>query len=438
MPLFSRVRFLVSAALCLFAASSARADKLIITSTPPGATVEINNVREGVTPFTKDYPGGFFHRTLTSLGQRLEHPMIARLYLPRYAPREIVLTQGPARWIGINGRSHGEYYLFKGKHFEVTLDLIEATFTGSINARLPAGEMSLGPQLSKEELTEKIKPGVVVVRGRERNGSGFFVSNTGLIVTNAHVARDQGELSVVRANGQLLPANVVYIDPALDVALLKIEATDVRALTMAPATLVKQGETVFAMGNPEDAMEFSLTQGVVSAVGERPALGPGTWIQTDAPLNHGNSGGPLVNQCGQVIGINSRSLDKKGAYRIGFALSAGEVLSVLTNFYRTTTPKSEFPEPAEPAESNSAASGASPSLQFGIVKFSGTSGARLYVDKTYMGLLPATFRLTAQSHAIMITKDGYSTYSDRIIPLPGQEISVLADLKPWPPAPQQP
>lgn len=331
---------------------SARADKLTITSTPPGATVEINNVREGVTPFTKDYPGGYFHRTITSIGRRLTQPIVARLYLKGYAPKEITLTQGPTRWIGVNGRSHGEYFLFKGNHFEVTLDSIEATFTGSINARLPSGEMTLTPQLSMEELAEKIKPAVVGVRGRERNGSGFFVSDTGLIVTNAHVARDQGDLSVVRPNGQLLPANIIYIDEKLDIALLKVEARDIRPLTLAAATLVKQGETVFAMGNPENSMEFSLTQGVVSAVGALPSLGPGTWIQTDTALNHGNSGGPLVNLSGDVIGINTRSVDKKGAYRIGFALSAGEVLSVLSKFYRTAAPERESQEPADPADSD--------------------------------------------------------------------------------------
>src|SRR5947208_13202315 len=118
------LRLLVSAALCLLAAIWACADELSITSTPPGATVEINNVRAGVTPFTKSYPGGYFHKTFTSIGRRLAQPMVARLYLQRYAPKEIVLTQGPTRWVGVNGRSHGEYYLIKGNHFEVTLDLI--------------------------------------------------------------------------------------------------------------------------------------------------------------------------------------------------------------------------------------------------------------------------------------------------------------------------
>ena len=420
----------MSAALCLFAASSARADKLTITSTPPGATVEINNVREGVTPFTKDYPGGYFHKTLTSMGQRLEHPMIARLYLEHYAPKEIVLTQGPARWIGINGRSHGEYYLFKGKHFEVTLDRIEATFTGSINARLPAGEMTLSPQLSLEELTEKIKPGVVGVRGRERNGTGLFITNTGLIVTNAHVARDQGELSVVRANGQMLPANIVYIDPALDVALLKVDATDVRPLALAPANLVKQGETVFAMGNPENAMEFSLTKGVVSAVGELPSLGPGTWIQTDAPLNHGNSGGPLVNMSGEVVGINSRSVDKKGGYRIGFALSASELLSVLKQFYATTTPAAETEKLASPVAGETPDATRPTALEFGRVKFSGTLGAKILVDAIKVGEVPATILLTPKRHLILIRKDGYYDKPGSITPIPGSEVSFDADLEP--------
>jgi serine protease Do len=91
-----------------------------------------------------------------------------------------------------------------------------------------------------------------------------------------------------------------YIDADLDIALAKVDAPSpdfvFPSLALADATLVKQGESVLAIGNPGDAMLFSVTKGIVSAVGKFASAGPGTWIQTDAPINPGNSGGPLVNE----------------------------------------------------------------------------------------------------------------------------------------------
>ena len=112
---------------------SAHADKLIINSTPPGATVEINGVVIGTTPFEKDYPGGYFHKTRTTLGARLEHPLVARLNLAGFATKEIPLTEGPMEWISLNGRKHGEYFLFKAPRFDVQLDSIAETFTGEVS-----------------------------------------------------------------------------------------------------------------------------------------------------------------------------------------------------------------------------------------------------------------------------------------------------------------
>src|SRR5271154_3820296 len=93
--------------------SRAVSDTLKITSTPPGATVEIDGVLEGTTPFEKEFPGGYFHRTRTSMGSRLEHPIVARIGLTGYATKEIQMTDGPMNWVSIYGKNHGEYWLFK-------------------------------------------------------------------------------------------------------------------------------------------------------------------------------------------------------------------------------------------------------------------------------------------------------------------------------------
>src|SRR5215468_548787 len=94
---------LLACPTCVFA------EKLQITSNPSGAAVEINGVAVGSTPFEKDYPGGYFHKTRTSFGARLEHPLVARISLTGYATKELVLTEGPQDWISLYSRDRGEY-----------------------------------------------------------------------------------------------------------------------------------------------------------------------------------------------------------------------------------------------------------------------------------------------------------------------------------------
>src|SRR6266481_9794881 len=263
------------------------ADHLQITSNPSGAAVEIDGVAAGTTPFEKDYPGGYFHKTRTSMGSRLEHPMVARISLAGYASKEVKLTEGPMNWISLNGRNRGEYWLFKSDHFHVDLQPISETFTGSITANVSDSNVALAPELTLEELVRQAKPAVVYLKGLDKSGSGFFVTSTGVIVTNAHLAHGEETLHTLLSTGRELEGKVVYIDPDLDIALVKVAAAsgegELPRLTLADASTVRQGESVLAIGNPGDAMLFSVTKGIVSAVGKFPDAGPGTWIQTDTP-----------------------------------------------------------------------------------------------------------------------------------------------------------
>src|SRR5262249_31215397 len=104
-------------------------------------------------------------------------------------------------------------------------------------------------------------------------------------------------------------------------------------LALADVSTVKQGASVVAIGNPGDGMQFSVTRGIVSAIGLRPNAGRGTWIQTDAQINPGNSDGPLLNAQGAVIGINTQKVIEKRLSGISLALSAGDLLTVLNKFY---------------------------------------------------------------------------------------------------------
>jgi len=322
---------LASPALC-------PADTLKITSSPPGASVEINGVSVGATPYEEEVPGGYFHKTKTVLGRRLEHPMLARISLAGYATKEIQLTDGPMNWVSLKGHSHGEYWLLKMKHFHVDLDPVTKIFTGTIAADLTetttAATNDAEPPLSVEEIVARSKPAVVSLKSATKSGSGFFITQTGVMATNAHLARGEQSLLAILANGQQLDAKIVYIEPDRDIALAKIDAEDdFPHLALAVAGNVRQGETVIAIGNPGGAMSFSVTKGIVSAIGKFSSAGPGIWIQTDASINPGNSGGPLLNSRGKVIGINTLKLEKKNVTGIGFALSASDLLSVLQHFY---------------------------------------------------------------------------------------------------------
>src|SRR5580693_3334100 len=319
----SGLRFVV--VLILFVCSArVSADTLKITSKPPGATVEIDGVLAGTTPLEKDYPGGYFHKTRTSMGSRLEHALVARISLAGYATKELQLADGPMNWISINGRNRGEYWLLKSDHFDVELKAIGDVFTGGVAAKMSNAEkVNLEPELSLEELVRHAKPAVVYLKGLDRSGTGFFVTETGVIATNAHVARGEESLLTILPGGEQLEAKVVYIDADLDIALAKVEGKDFPHLALADAATVRQGESVLAVGNPGDAMLFSVTKGIVSAVGKFASAGPGTWIQTDTPINPGNSGGPLLNGKGEVIGINSQietSGSGDGNIGIGFAV----------------------------------------------------------------------------------------------------------------------
>src|SRR3989475_193706 len=236
--------FICCAALILLACPTrVVADKLQITSTPPGATVELDAVAVGTTPFEKDFPGGYFHKTRTSMGSRLEHPVVARISLAGYASKEIKLTEGPMNWISLNGRNRGEYWLFKSGHFNVELQPISEPFTGGITARVSDSSIALAPELSLEELVRRTKPAVVYLKGLDKSGSGFFVTGTGVIVTNAHLARGEETLHTLLSTGRELEGKVVYIDPDLDIALVKVAA--VSAEGELPHLALAESSTVF-------------------------------------------------------------------------------------------------------------------------------------------------------------------------------------------------
>jgi len=104
----------------------------------------------------------------------MEHPMVARMSLPGYATHEIALTEGPMQWIDLHGRNHGQYWLFKSDHFEVQLEQVGSTFTGSVTATLTPEAIALRPELSLEEIVRRTKPAVVYLKALDKIGHRLF------------------------------------------------------------------------------------------------------------------------------------------------------------------------------------------------------------------------------------------------------------------------
>jgi S1-C subfamily serine protease len=222
-----------------------------------------------------------------------------------------------------------------------------------------------GKALSINEIYQRTAPGVVQVTStqivsvptdpffgnpfglpqrqtQQALGSGFVVDKAGHVVTNYHVVQGSRSVEVSFSNNESMKAQIVGVDPSTDIAVLQVNARS-RALTPLPlgdSDTVSVGDEVVAIGNPF-GLDRTVTAGIVSAL-QRPIQAPNGYtidhvIQTDAALNHGNSGGPLLNAEGQVIGVNSQiqSGSSDGNVGIGFAVPVNTIKTVVAQLIRT-------------------------------------------------------------------------------------------------------
>ncbi|MEK7517780.1 MAG: trypsin-like peptidase domain-containing protein [Patescibacteria group bacterium] len=212
------------------------------------------------------------------------------------------------------------------------------------------------------DIVEKISPSVVTVgiervinfdpfdifqrpQGTQREqdiGSGFIISKDGLIVTNKHVVNASGKYKVITNDGRKYDVESIYRDPANDIAIVKINANQLKSVEMGDSAKIKVGQLVVAVGTPLGEFRGSVTKGIVSGIGRGITAGSpfegfaerlDNVIQTDAAINPGNSGGPLVNSSAQVIGVNTAVAS--GAENIGFAIPINVVKDALDNFNKT-------------------------------------------------------------------------------------------------------
>lgn len=174
------------------------------------------------------------------------------------------------------------------------------------------------------EVAELLRRSTVqVTSGRRAQGSGFIVKSDGVIVTNAHVARE-GSLCVQLWDGNSFPARVESRNTWRDLALLRISTTNLVPVSLRNSDELRVGELVIAVGNPLGFVG-AVTTGVVHAIGRRPGLGPTKWIQADAQLAPGNSGGPLADARGNVVGVNTMV-----ASGLGLAVPANAVTKLIS------------------------------------------------------------------------------------------------------------
>jgi len=201
--------------------------------------------------------------------------------------------------------------------------LVRSQGPAVVNVRVFRAKMGAAEEEGSQERSPLMPP-------RESGlGSGFVVSPNGIILTNGHVVAGADKLTVRFADKRELPARIIGVDPMTDVAVLKVEAQNLPVVTLGDSGTLQVGQWVLAIGAPL-GLERTATQGIISALGRAlPNDSYVPFIQTDVPINQGNSGGPLFDLEGRVVGINAQIITNSGGYMgLSFAIPINTALAV--------------------------------------------------------------------------------------------------------------
>jgi len=228
-------------------------------------------------------------------------------------------------------------------------DLVEKVKPAVVSVRVKAQVASAGDEQSLDDIPPQLRrffrergEGAMPNRPQPRQsmsqGSGFFVSQDGYVVTNNHVVENAVEVQLVTDSGKTLEAKVVGTDPRTDLALLKVKDSGNYPYVQLADAKARIGDWVLAIGNPF-GLGGTVTAGIVSAQGRDIGSGPyDDFIQIDAPINRGNSGGPTFNQAGEVVGVNTAIYSPSGGnVGIAFAIPASTVKQVIESLKKDGT-----------------------------------------------------------------------------------------------------
>jgi len=258
-------------------------------------------------------------------------------------------------------------------------------------------------------------------------GSGFVIDKTGHIVTNYHVVEGADEVTVSFSNRDTVKAEVVGTDPSSDLAVLRVQ-TAASALTPLPlgnSDNVQVGDPVVAIGNPF-GLDRTVTAGIVSAL-QRLITAPNQFtidhvIQTDAPINHGNSGGPLINARGQVIGVNTQietgGDTATGNVGIGFSVPSNTVKDVVAQILKTGRVEHAYLGISGQAVTPDVAETYNLPVKAGVLVGSVTSGSG--ADKG---------GLKGGARQVVVAGDTFVLGGDIIVSFDGQQISSIEELR---------
>jgi serine protease Do len=383
-----------------------------IETIPSGAQVEVNGSVVCSSPCSIKVPSYYFGAKHTAFSGHGIEPIHLRITKEGCAPKSFDITTGPIHWRNLNGNNMYDYYLVTSTQFTIQLNAVQ-DFVGTSPSNGPSivrTSAPAAPGLPVENIVHGAFPAVVRISGSKGSGSGFFITSEGLIVTNAHVVRNESVVTVTISSGKSIPSSSIYVDDDRDLAFVKIAGTNYPVLKLT-TTPPNPGADVIAIGSPlSDQLTNSVTKGVVSGIrkGDR-----GVWIQTDTAMNPGNSGGPLLNSSGEVIGVNTMKIVDPSVSGINFSLASSEISELLRSRFGAS-----FAQPIVTAPVLSTVAITSTPL-----------GADIEVDGLFLGNTPAELPLPVGERTLKITKKGYKPFERRLQVMSGAKQAVSADLE---------
>lgn len=443
-------KFVLLFSILLSLSVTAKADKeLVITSEPSGADIAVNGQYIGVTPFRKKHPDSFFGGPKFLTSTFLNEPAQITISKEGYVSRIMLITKGPFRWVNMNYTAEKIFYVFTAHNFNVNMVKV-GEFLGNnplINKTESDNKTVISTENSKplttEALVQQSLPAVVTVNAGTASGSGFFITDSGIVVTNRHVVENASNVTVTNGKGQFFKSDSIFIHPTKDLALIKISGGPFPFLRLANPQKVNVGADVIAIGSPglpgyQDILPNTVTKGILSAFRNIESMG--LLVQTDVSINHGNSGGPLLNLNGEVIGVNTLGFREGGATGINFSIFCSEILQMLKEHFNytpnyftqeeTQNQAGGKPQIEEKKQETTTEEKKQEKDSKVLVEItSEPAGSEIYIDGVFDSSTPSKLLLTPGEHTIKIIRQGFKVWERKIVVESGSSKTINAILE---------